>query len=109
MSYWVITKDHINTLPNNEGFGFIKGLFPGEEDQHQKVNLNSTEAQDWINTLPCRFKLYDEGGDLHYEGRAVEADFDAQDWAEANDGVPYTMHKLAEGAENETYSDRAVR
>lgn len=59
---WVITKNH---LDGKNGFGNFKGD---------------------PSTLPVRFKLYDDDGELYYEGRASEEDFAPLDWAMAYAG-----------------------
>lgn len=88
--YWVITRDLIGT-GDRVGLGFIPSLSGEKHGTHRLVNLDSPEVKKWVGSLPVQFRLYDDDDILYYEGRASEADFDAQDWAERNDGVTYTM------------------
>jgi hypothetical protein len=72
---WTITKDHIATGADKPrvGFGSYKGA-------------------DAAADLPIRFKLYDDDGELYYEGRMATLDCDGDaafaplDWATADAG-----------------------
>lgn len=59
---WIITKDHIGDLDEKTRVGY--GNYKGEP-----------------NNLSIRFKLYDDDGELCYEGRCSEEDFAPLDWA----------------------------
>ena len=69
---WIITKDHItdcDILPSCAGKGnFVLATPP----------------------LPYRFRLYDDDGELYYEGRSDDRNSDAAfaplDWAMADSG-----------------------
>ena len=60
---WIITKDHIE-----DGAAVDTGSSRWEE-----------EAKEWWNNykdhLPVRFKMYDDDGELYYEGRMEIEDF----------------------------------
>lgn len=56
---WVITKDHIDTHAVGRG----------------------NNALGLVDELPVMFQLFDDDGELYYEGMASEEDFAPLDWA----------------------------
>lgn len=70
MRNWVITKDHIG--------GY----------QHDDLSLSDRAKEIVKKGTP--FRLYDDDGELYYEGRFLMTDdhtgFEPLDWAMANDG-----------------------
>ena len=71
MRNWVITKDHID--------GFEHGAVDKLSDRAQEIIKSGTP-----------FRLYDDDGELYYEGRFLMTDdhtgFEPLDWAMGNDG-----------------------
>lgn len=68
---WLITRDHIQT-----DCAFNRGTVSGSEAQAA-----------FMNSAPWLFRLYDDDGNLYYEGAASHADFDPLDWAENHAGA----------------------
>lgn len=82
---WVITRDLVKLDEERGDVG--RGVFPNG------FTMEKAKA------LPVRFKLYDDDGELMYEGRASddEAAFEAKDWGEGWAGV--TEVKTSTGRE----------
>ncbi len=84
---WVITKDYINN---------------GEHDSLNRQGVCSKDCpppKEWKEKLPDRFRLYDDDGNLSYEGRFDSNDeypFDVLDWA-ANDAGCTTLKYQEDG------------
>lgn len=70
---WKITKDHI-----------------GAGDEEGTTNSSPDMLVEFADQLIHKFKLYDDDGELYYEGIATNQDsesaFEPLDWAMANDG-----------------------
>ncbi len=61
-NHWIITKDHIPD--GSDRTGYKSPSFPQDLDP---------------NSLPIKFRMYDDDGNLYYEGRMTEADFEPLD------------------------------
>lgn len=90
--YWVITRDLIGT-GDRVGFGHFPSTLKPGHPEYRYVNLDDPKTKEFIKeNMSVKFRLFDDDGELYYEGLATEADFDAQDCFEASDGVTYTMY-----------------
>ena len=71
---WIITKDHIDS-----------------GDNVNRCNIPYLTYLDMENKLTEKFKIYDDDGELYYEGRSTnqsyENAFEPLDWAMANAGA----------------------
>jgi hypothetical protein len=85
MNHWIITTDFIEPSNNRRGeWLYASPRFPG----------NFTVAN-----LPIEFRLYDGDGNLYYEGRMQNEDFDPlDDFGGPNAGCTEIKTRSAGGA-----------
>ena len=85
---WIITKDYLNS---------------GPDDPSNRKGVGSKDCpKDWEKSLPDTFRLFDDDGELYYEGRFdSNADdcFDPLDWGAYDAGC--VKLKYQEGGKGE--------
>lgn len=84
---WIILKDVISKDEPQYNCELRGSLPKNLQNEDEKAK------REWAKTLPFEFRLFDDDGELYYEGRcgdleAADGDnaFAPLDWAEANDG-----------------------
>jgi len=104
---WIITKDLINTEPDDTNrVGYLNA---GSRKRREAWDAAPAEArpaikQAWIDACNFEFRLYDDDGELYYEGVCLNLDdqdgdsaFEPLDWAMSDVGCT-TMKYRKKGA-----------
>lgn len=89
---WKITKVFVtDTAPR----------YHGTDGTPPELPLPTGGVYDAACDLPHRFQLFDDDGNVYYEGRSSSADdddaFDPLDWAESDSGCTYIEYQQADG------------
>jgi len=89
-NHWIITKDHISDAhePNEEGT--MSPAFPISPSRSGRLDHQQEEIE---RLCPIKFRMYDDDGNLYYEGRMSGYDFDPlDDFGMPNAGCTYLKY-----------------
>lgn len=90
---WVITEDHITTAEDIKDGILVSRVGYGGDTKADGVQEGFNVCKVKSEDLPYAFKLYDDDGELYYEGRsnnrASEFAFYPLDWAMEDSGCTY--------------------
>ena len=93
---WIITRDHIYERFKAE---CPDGFEPPYRNDAGTCSVGNIFADtDIKKELPFLFKIYDDDGELYYEGRSDEEEFEPLDWATWNAGATEIHYKQEDGS-----------
>ena len=82
---WIITRDY---------------LAEEYDDMRSEVGVRGQNTPFYTKAgeLPLRFKIFDDDGEIYYEGRSDEEEFEPLDWAMYNAGATAIHYRQKDGS-----------